>query len=99
MRNLARITNFGNKQEAWKLWETLTSHAKLSGHGDLVYKHMPAADSSWRKIDKASSKLFASLKAVEHSVQSDSPLACPHCNTLQADQHDEYCPLVNTASR
>jgi hypothetical protein len=99
MRNLARITNYGNKQEAWKLWETLASYAKLDGNGALVYQHMPAEDSSWRKIDKASSKLFASLKAVEQSVQSDSPLACPHCKTLLADSHDQYCPLANTASR
>jgi hypothetical protein len=38
-------------------------------------------------------------EAVEQSVQSDSPLACPHCKTLLADSHDQYCPLANTASR
>lgn len=99
MRNLARITNFGNKQSALWQWEGICKYAKEHGQEALVVKCQYPENAGWRKIDKASSKLFAALKAVEQIRAADSPLACPDCGTLEPSEHTKYCTLNITASR
>jgi hypothetical protein len=61
MKNLSRITNFGNKQTAWWQWQGLCQYAEDHGLESLVIMCQYPENSGWRKIDKASSKLFSLL--------------------------------------
>lgn len=62
MRNLARMTNYWNRVEAWKDWNALAEQARQRGHGDLVDQFQPPANAGWRKIDKAIAKLREAME-------------------------------------
>jgi hypothetical protein len=53
MRNLARISNYYNRLEAWRDWRLLAQEVAGDGYPELVEKYRPPEDAGWRKIDKA----------------------------------------------
>jgi hypothetical protein len=63
MRNLSRITNYYNRQEAWQDWLHLAKQAHMASRHDLVKKYTPKNNSGWRTIDKKIGLLRAALQA------------------------------------
>lgn len=63
MRNLSRITNYYNKQEAWLDWLHLAKQAHMANQTALVRKFQPADNASWRTIDKRLNLLREALTA------------------------------------
>lgn len=57
MKNLAKITNYYNKKEAWNDWMNLANEVIEAGYPELVEKYKPDKNSGWRKIDKQSALL------------------------------------------
>lgn len=60
MRNLSRISNYWNRVEAWRDWNTEVKHAIANNvpYGDIAPVE---GETSWRKIDKALAKLRARI--------------------------------------
>ena len=79
MRNLSRITNYYNKQEAWLDWLHIAKQAHMANQTALVRKHQPADNAGYRKIDKAIVALRAELQAAN--------IACTRrCDIASSDE-------------
>jgi len=62
MRNLLRISNYFNRQEAVKDWLRLADNAiHFYGGNNLVEAMKPPKDAGWRTIDKHIAKLRKEL--------------------------------------
>jgi len=71
MRNLSRITNYCNRQEAWKDWNRIVAAADhFYGAHNLVETLKPPDNAGWKTIDRAIAKLRAEL-----CIDKD----CPDC--------------------
>lgn len=63
MRNLSRITNYYNKQEAWLDWLHIAKQAHAANQTALVRKFQPVDNAGWSTIDKKIALLREALKA------------------------------------
>jgi hypothetical protein len=84
MRNIARINNYYNRQQAWRDWQALAKTALLVMSADEVAKYKPADNAGWRKIDKSIAELRLALYARQeyYPVQ---PVSLTECNHVDSD--------------
>lgn len=105
MKNLSRIDNYLNKQDAWKAWLDISKQAHMANRTDLVRKYEPADNAGWRKIDKATSALAKELAAVEHTLAGGQGVCSCTSRGSEYLRGDEwvcsFChlPLAANASR
>lgn len=53
MRNLARLSAYAARQQAWADWEYVAALARAAGREDLVRRCQPAQFASAREVDRS----------------------------------------------
>lgn len=58
-RNLSRINNYYQRNQAWADWEYVAAKARRGGYGGLVEQHKPISSASVSMIDRGIAALRA----------------------------------------
>lgn len=71
LHGLKKATNYYNKLEAWKDWQTMLATAQTLGLEEQALALMPQENWSWRRIDKQTAKLNELISKVRENQKEN----------------------------
>jgi len=68
LHGLKKVTNYYNKLEAWKDWQTMLVTAQTLGLEEQALALMPQENWPWRRIDKQTARLKKLISEAQENI-------------------------------